>query len=207
MSNKDKINFDTDFLDQVSKEKPKEKPKSDGSKDPNWVFRNGNNKGKNPLPAKKEHPLKVWAWGIGIVVVLGLIGAFSGGSSTSSTSSSGTTYVSPNTIDKNGYTCSSYDSQQADSLDPDPNNTTVRAIDTDEAALNQRSVAIDQESNRIDAEQSYADQATYNVDVAAYNASLQQYKADAATLSNRISAYNTSEAAHNNYLASHCTKD
>ena len=32
MENKNKINFDTDFLDENTKEKPKEKPKS--SKDP-----------------------------------------------------------------------------------------------------------------------------------------------------------------------------
>lgn len=202
MNNKDKVDFDLDFLDQNTKEKPK-------SKDPDWVF-HGSNNAKNPPFAKKEIPwlsAKAWLWTIGIVVVLAIFGALSDSGSSSTPSSSGSTYVSPSAITKDGYTCSKNDSDQADSLDPDINNTIIRAIDADSAALDQRSTAMNQERDRIDSEKDYADQDTYNADVASYNASITQYKSDIVALNARIHAYNASEVARNSYLSQHCTKD
>lgn len=219
MEKKDQINFDLEFLEKNTKEKPKEQPKHE---DPNWVYHKDDSEGKdtakNPTSSSDgmSDNAKKWAWGIGIFLVFIIIGAFSGdsGNTSSSSSSTYTPTSSVGTVTKNGYTCSQYDNSQADSLDPDLNNMTIRTIDTDQAALDQRSVALDAEKARVTSEgetvtntsEQYEIDA-YNSDIDSYNAKLHQYQRDASALSDRIDAYNISEQPHNNYLAQHCTKD
>ena len=217
MSNKDKINFDTDFLDQIAKEKPKEKPKTAGSKDPNWVFHDGNNKGKSPLSTKKENPAKVWMWGIGIVIGIGILSSL--GSSGSSTSSSGnssnnSSYGTPSSNDITSgsgqtYRCASYAYDRAMALRP--SSATQSQIKSDSAAIDARTSSIALEKSRI--ENMYVDQESqysidsYNEAVDAYNLKNNRLKADITNWNAQNASFNAQIDTYNNYLDSNCTKE
>ena len=216
MENKDKINFDLDFLDKNAKEKPKDKPKS---KDPNWVFHKDNPDAKAYKAPSSFNPYglsdtqKKWAWGLGIVLVLIIVGALSGsGNSTSTPSAPSTTSSSnSNLIGASGqtYSCTDDNYNQATALEPDP--ATVASLNTESAELDSRQTALNTESAQVDA--MYVDQSdqtsldTYNAAVNGYNAKLNQLKADDASWNQRNTALNTQIDTYNNFLNANCTPD
>ena len=113
MDNKDKVDFDLDFLDKNVKEKPKQKPNS--SKDPNWVFYEGN-KGTNKNPASdySKGPSKNWLWVLGVIGFFIIVGLFSGDSNSTSTTSS----TNNGLVQVGQYMCSTYYADQADNMAP-----------------------------------------------------------------------------------------
>jgi hypothetical protein len=205
MLNKDKINFDTDFLDQNAKEKPKEKPKSSDSKDPNWVFHNGSNGGENPASGEKESRGKLWLWAIGIVIAIGIISSL--GSSGSTTSS---TPTPNNLISGSGqtYRCSSYAYDKATSMEP--SSLTQTQINSESNALDIRTNSLNVEGRRID--NMYVDEYdqysidSYNEVVAAYNQKRNRLKIDIDNWNAKNNAFNIQIDKYNNYLDANCTK-
>ena len=205
MENKDKINFDTDFLEKNTKEKPKETPKS---KDPNWVFHDGkSNKGKYPTPDSggMSDNAKKWAWGIGIVVVISILSSL-GGDSTNMPS------PSVNTNNNGGvrvgqYMCSSYAASQADNMTPPSYEKS--SLGTQSSELDSRSTTLDSEKNQIENE--YVDNTdqysldTHNSKVDDYNSELQQYKNDVHAYDSDLASYNAKVDVYNSYLKNNCT--
>lgn len=197
MSNKDKINFDLDFLDKNVKEKPK---KDSSSKDPNWVFHDGKSNQEKKY-TKKESPAKVWMWGIGVVGVIVLIGIFSGdNSNNTSNSTNGSVQIGQ-------YMCSSYAATQADNMAP---NTLIKS------QLESESSRIDAETQRRSLEENYLNNAyvdtTDQYAVDSYNTRLEAFKNGYQAYSDRYDAYEQREAsynqtvdAYNNYLINNCT--
>jgi len=210
MDKKDNINFDLDFLERNSKEKPKEQPKS---KDPNWVYYNDNSGANGSLKSSDNYSggmsnsAKKWAWGIGIVVVIAIVAVISGDSSTTPSTNTTVGTTSNGQVQNGGYKCSSSADAEARNLDPDVDNATINGIRADSIVLDRRSSTISAESARIDAEKDTADIDTYNADVDTYNTLLDKLKLDRTALNTRIDAYNASEQVYNNYLAQNCTKD
>ena len=211
MSNKDKINFDTDFLDQIAKEKPKETPKSAGGKDPNWVFHNGN-KGKSPTPdaGGMSDSAKKWAWGIGIVLLFIVIGAFSDDSSSTSSTSNGTyqpsTSASDGSVRVGQYWCSSYAASHADSIEPSNSEKTSLSIQKTRVenageTLTAEKTAL--ENEYVDETSQYAIDA-HNARIDSYNSRYQAYSDDYDDYERRLPIYNQKVQTYNNYLASNC---
>jgi len=203
MSNKDKINFDTDFLDQNAKEKPK-------SKDPNWVFHDSNN-AKSPPFIKKESPAKVWLWGVGIVVAIGLIGAFSDSGTSTNTSNNPSQGVSAANDLMSGsgqtFSCASYAYNRAMDLRPDI--VTQSQIHSESLALDARTSSLALEKTRI--ENTYVDEYdqysidTYNESIDSFNLKNNRLKVDIANWNARNATFNAKIDTYNNYLDTNCT--
>lgn len=205
---KDKINFDLEFLEKNTKEKPKEQPKS---KDPNWVFHKDQPKeGMKSFKLDKKHSKKTWLWGLGVVVVIIILASSSGDSGSSSTSGS-TTKSYSNTdsgmVQVGNYMCSSYAAGQADNLEPSSfTKSQIEAeYDRVEAMGNAR------ESEKADLDSTYVDDTdqyeidSYNQRVRAYNAGYQTYSDAYDSWEVKKNAYNAQVDTYNNYLRTHCT--
>ena len=211
MDKKDKINFDLDFLEKNTKEKPKELPKS---KDPNWVYHKDNSGTKgSPKPpvassSRMSDTAKKWAWGIGIVVAIVIFSSLGGNSSTPTNSM--TTEADTNSnrqVQVGNYMCSSYAASQADSMAP--SSVTEASLTAEENQVNAMSNARKAEKQRLDSV--YVDQTdqtaidSYNAQVDAYNASYQPYSDAYDAWEVKKSAYNATVDAYNNYLKQNCT--
>jgi hypothetical protein len=107
---------------------------------------------------------------------------------------------------KNGqFSCSRYDSDQADRLSP-----------VGDAELTMQQQALERRSNALDGLKTQVDRSTvsqysnqsainnYNAMVAQYNAQLGVFRSDAATYQSRVDQFNAQVQVHNNYLLTHC---
>ena len=211
MSKKDKINFDTDFLDQIAKEKPKENQKSCGGKETIWVFHNGN-EGSSPTSdtSGMSDSVKKWALGIVIVMLIIIFGSNSDdGSSTSTTSNSA--YQSSNSaldgsVRVGQYWCSSYAASHADSILPSKSEETSLSIQLTRVenagkALNVQREAL--ENEYVDETSQYAIDA-HNERVDSYNRKYKLYSDDYDDYERKLPIYNQKVQTYNNYLASNC---
>lgn len=146
----------------------------------------------------------------GIIFLIGWA-IFSDNGSSSSTSTSGSSYTpsaNSGNVTNGQYSCSSYDSNQADALDPSDSKL---ELDFAQSAISTRSNELDQLKREID--NSYVNEYSsqyeidnFNEQVDTYNAKLASYKRDAASLSARIDQFNAQIERRNNYLITHCTK-
>ena len=199
MEDKDKVNFDLDFLDKNAKEKPKDKPNS--SKEPDWVSYDEKNKPDNDY---EKGPSKSWMWVLGVIGFFILIGIFSGDSSSTSTSSS-----TPDGLVRVGqYMCSQYNANQADLLKPSDSETSIQLASS---SLDQRDAELTRMRNEIDSSyvSEYSSQYEinqYNTQVDDYNSKLAKYKSDINSYNTRMDNYNGQVDKYNNYLKTHCTK-
>jgi hypothetical protein len=213
MENKDKINFDLDFLDKNTKEKPKHNPNT--SKDPNWVFHDGNksNTRKAPVPASggMSDTAKKWAWGIGIFIVLAIIGSLSDSSSSSTPSTSSNTYQ-PTTSASDGsvrvgqYWCSSYAASHADSIEPsatEKNALDIQATRVKNAGDARKVEKASIENEYVDETDQYAID-EHNARIDSYNNRYQTYSDDYDDYERKLAAYNQKVDTYNNYLTSNC---
>ncbi len=201
MENKEKIDFDLNFLDENTKEKPKQPPKqkSGNSKDPNWVYHKDAPKGKTPDLGSSgmSDSAKKWAWGIGVVLLFIVIGAFSDDSGTSSTSSTPTNTASLDHTFTSGsgqtFSCSDYNYDKA---------IAMRPTDTESTALDNRVSA--SETSRSAIENMYVDE--YDQDsLDTYNAAVDNFNYRNNRLKSDLAAFDAKVDAYNNYLDAHCT--
>ncbi len=186
-NNKEHLQFDTDFLENVT---PKEKPKAEV---------------KSP---KAKTDRKAIYWTVGIVVFLIIVGALSDKSGSTSSSNSSSSNSSSNYLQGNGqYSCSSYASSKADSLRP---TLTKEAFDAEEKKLEARIAAIKESSTKIDNAQ-VDENNQYEIDnfnqmVNDHNAELEAIKRDSASYQQRLDQFNSAVDTYNNYLENNCTK-
>lgn len=186
------LDFNTDFLD-------KDTPKTGAT-------------GKaKPLSEKIKYNWKKILIIGGVVLFFGWA-IFSDSGSSSPTSTSNSSYAPPvangNTVKNGQYSCSKYNSDQADLLDPAESEQQMTLAQN---LLQQRSDELDRLKNKIDS--SYVNNSSsqyeidnYNGEVDMYNSKLASYKRDASSMSSRIDQYNTQVEKRNNYLSTHCTK-
>lgn len=202
MEHKDKIDFDLNFLDKNTKEKPKQQSKS---KDPNWVYHKDGPGAKNPNAPSSDgmsDNAKKWAWGIGLVLLFIVIGAFSDDSSTSSSTNSGM-------VQNGDFMCSSYNSTAADNLGPTASERS--SIDSTSSSLDYRGDALASEKDDIESE--YVDEYDqdsideHNERIDDLNYRLQRYRNDLDAYEDARLAYNTKIQAYNDYLTAHCTRN
>jgi len=197
MENKDKVDFDLDFLDKNAKEKPKQKPNS--SKEPDWVFYDDK---KKPDSDYKKGPSKAWMWVLGVIGFFIIIGIFSGDNNSTSTSNS-----TNGLVQVGQYMCSTYYADQADNMAPPSYQKS--SLDSTSSELDSRGTALDSEKAQIENE--YVDETnqysinTHNAKVDDYNYRLQQYKNDLSSYNSSVNAYNAKIDAYNNYLRTNCT--
>ncbi len=182
MQDKEKINFDLDFLDNNTKEKPKQSPKLKG----------GNSMLKDDPKPDTEAKGSNWGWiiGIGVVVILVIIGLASDDSSNPSTSSD----HNFTTSDGNTYRCSDSKYNYALALKP---------TDAESNILDNRISANKAERSRLDS--MYVDEYdqysidNYNEAVDAFNYSNNKLKVDAKAFDDKVEYYN-------DYLDANCTQ-
>lgn len=147
----------------------------------------------------------------GVILFIGWI-IFSDSGSSSSTSTSNSSYTPPatngGTVRNGQYSCSRYDSDQADSLDPKESEQQMTLAQN---LLEQMANELDRLKNEID--NSYVNDSSsqyeiddYNEKIDTYNSKLNSYKRDASNMSSRIDQYNVQVERRNNYLIAHCTK-
>lgn len=219
MENKDKINFDLNFLDKNFKEKPQQKHSTSGG--PNWGYPNdGHNVEDSKVtvsPGGLSDAAKKWAWGIGITLILIVVGSSSGGSNNSPSTPSVSNNTSQDTHSPDDYTfktgsgqtfrCSSYSYGRAMSLRPDA--TTQSQINSDSAAIDTRTNNLALENTRI--KNMYVDENdqysidTYNEAVSNYNFKSSSLKNVIANWNARNTAFNVKIDTYNNYLDANCT--
>lgn len=210
MENKDKINFDLNFLDKNIKEKPQQKQSTSGG--PNWGYPNdGHNvEGSRATtsPGGLSDAAKKWAWGIGIVVVISTISSFSGNSSSTPTPSTVQSATdSSGQVQVGHYMCSSYAASYAGSIQP--NSTTLTELNAesdriDAMGIARKSVKADLDSTYVDQTDQYAID-SYNERVNTYNASYQTYSNAYDSYEAKKTAYNNQVDTYNNYLENNCT--
>lgn len=189
---KQKLHFDTDFLDAKSNE----------AKDRKKRYERLN---KIEEPSTSNTVTRSLIIVIIILAVIAYFGyqAFKGSSSSSQSSNN------QNNVQIGQYNCSSSVSATADSIGPKQSEKTY--LDGETARLDSVSNQLVAEKKRLDAV--YVDETNqyainqYNVQVDAYNAKLQQYKKDLANDSSRVDAYNAAIKAYNDYLDKNCTKN
>lgn len=205
---KNKINFDLDFLEKNTKEKPKESPKS---KDPNWVFHKDQPKeGMKSFKLDKKYSKKTWLWGLAIVAFIIILASSSdSGSSSSSSSATKSSYSSTNSgmVQVGNYMCSSYAASQADSMEPSAytkNQIEAESDRVDAMTSARKSEKADLDSTYVDETDQYAID-SYNERVDAYNAGYQAYSDAYDAWEIKKNAYNAQVDSYNNYLRSHCT--
>jgi hypothetical protein len=201
MEDKDKINFDLNFLDENTKEKPKQTPKqkSGDSKDPNWVYHKDTPKEKtlNSDSGGMSDSVISWAWVIGIALLFIVIGSFSDDSGTSSTSSTPTNTASSGHTFTSGsgqtFSCSDYNYDKA---------IAMRPTDAESTALDNRVSA--SETSRAAIEDMYVDE--YDQDsLDTYNAAVDNFNYRNNRLKSDLAAFDAKVDAYNNYLDAHCT--
>ena len=188
------LKIDLEFLDKKESIRvvPK-KPEPPKGNEPNWRFYNPNN--VNSKSGKQYN----WK----IILIIGGIGLFILIAIVSSDNSS------TDTVSNGHYSCSQYDSDQADRLDPDLSGSQKQALTNRQNSLLARSNTLDTQKAQIGAE--YVDETNqssidaHNARIDSFNADLHQYQADAQSLSDAIDTYNASQTAHDNYLTQHCT--
>ena len=209
MVKKDKIDFDLNFLDENTKEKPKHPPRVAGadfsSKDPNRDYYKDGKGNKPELSGGMSDSVKKWLWGIGIVVAISIISSLGNtGSSTSSTSNNSNDMV------RNGnYMCSSYNSQQADNLGPTSSeksslDSLASSIELKESILLSEKTDIESEYVN-DYDQNSID--IHNQKIDNFNYKLQKYRSDLKSYESQRQTYNAKIEAYNSYLITHCTKN
>lgn len=189
----DHLKFDTDFLDKDTPQKT------------------GTTNREKPLSEKSKYNWKKILIIGGVVLFFGWV-IFSDSGSSSPTSTSNSSYTPPatngNTVRNGQYSCSRYDSDQADSLDPTESEQQMTLAQN---LLQQRANELDRLKGEID--NSYVNDSSpqyeidnYNEKVDTYNSKLASYKRDASSMSSRIDQYNAQVERRNNYLIAHCTK-
>jgi peptidoglycan hydrolase CwlO-like protein len=187
------LDFNTDFLD-------KDTP-----------LKTGATSHAKPLSEKIKYNWKKILIIGGVILFIGWV-IFSDSGSSSPASTSNSSYTSPstseNTVRNGQYSCSRYDSDQADSLDPTESEQQMTLAQN---LLQQRANELDRLKSEID--NSYVNDSSpqyeiddYNEKVDTYNSKLTSYKRDASSMSVRIDQYNTQVERRNNYLIAHCTK-
>jgi hypothetical protein len=157
--------------------------------------------------------------GIALVALIGWIALSNSPSSYNSTPSSYTPPTSyqnapasqppvadnSETIANGNFSCSSYDSRQADLLSP----TNERELTLEGEALKSRTDQLEFlktqiETNAVSSDSDQAAIARYDAMVARYNVQITSWKAGATSHQGRIDAYNQQVEARNNYLQTHC---
>ena len=188
----DHLKFDTDFLDKDTPQKT------------------GTTNREKPLSEKSKYSWKKILIIGGVILFFGWVILSNSGSSTNSTSNN--SYTAPTTNGdnvRNGqYSCSRYDSNQADSLDPSESESQLTIAQN---LLTQRGDELDRLKRNIDNSYVNDNSSQYEIDnynemVDTYNSKLGSYKRDATSMSSRIDQYNAQVERRNNYLTSHCTK-
>ncbi|HMA74649.1 MAG TPA: hypothetical protein VKP67_24635 [Xanthobacteraceae bacterium] len=111
------------------------------------------------------------------------------------------------TVNNGQFSCSSYDSNQADLIAPKNEFELTQA----QGELERRSDALDSLKLQIDTStvNQYSDQTAidrYNAMVSRYNAQLTLLKRDYSSHQTRIDIYNQQVQARNNYLLTHCRR-
>jgi len=111
------------------------------------------------------------------------------------------------TVNNGQFSCSRYDSDQADLMAP----KNEFALNQEEEELRRRGDAVDSLKSQIDASgvTQYSDQASidrYNAMVSRYNAQLTSLRADYSSHQTRVGIYNQQVQARNNYLLTHCRR-
>jgi hypothetical protein len=112
------------------------------------------------------------------------------------------------TINNGQFSCSSYDSNQADLMEP----KNEYELTKEEAELKRRSDALDPLKLQIDTSMvtQYSDQASidrYNAMVSRYNAQLSSLKVAYSSHQTRVDIYNQQMQARNDYLLAHCRRN
>ena len=193
--NKEHLKIDLEFLDKKDSVRGKPITASGGS---------------SPLNTNKYNWRKV-LFISGIILFFGWA-IFSDSGSSSPTSTSNSSYSQPatsgGTVRNGQYSCSRYDSDQADSLDPTESEQQVTLAQN---LLQQRANELDRLKNEIDdsSVNDYSPQYViddYNEQVDTYNSKLTSYKRDASSMSSRIDQYNAQVERRNNYLIANCTR-
>lgn len=219
MENKDKINFDLNFLDKNIKEKPQQEQSTSGG--PNWGYPNdGHNVESSKAtasPGGLSDTAKKWAWGIGITLILIIASASSGDSNSSSSAPSVNNNTSQGAHSTDDYTfktgsgqtfrCSNYTYGRAMALRP--NATTQSQISSDSAAIDTRASNLALENTRVG--NMYVDENDqYSIDT--YNEAVNSYNLKSSSLKNAIAGWNARNTAfnaeidtYNNYLDANCT--
>ncbi len=196
---KNHLDIDLEFLDK--KESPQVAPKQSGS---------GEQIAYAPRPVSTGYK-----WNRkNILIILGVIGliiwaiASSSPSDTTTTATAPSSSTSNQTVQTGQYMCSQYDSDQADSLDPDLNGYKKQNLSNQKADLLTRSNALDAEKGQLESE--YVDETdqsvidAHNAQVDSYNYKLQKYQTDQQNWSDAVDAYNAAEKPHDDYLIQHC---
>lgn len=213
----DHLKLDTEFLDI-------KEPIKGPAKDPNWVF-----SGKAPESEKSKkssgkpftHNWKLILLAVGIVLLISWAAVTQDNSSSSNTATPANAPTSNstgqtlnlnsqnNTVVVGHYTCSSYDADQADSLQP--SDAVSKQLDADEKNLEDRAAALKTSKEEIDGttvdntDQSSLD--SYNQMVDNYNATLNTWKSDSKAHDVKITQFNAQVKKYNNYLDANCTKN
>ncbi len=179
---KEHLKIDLEFLDKKEPVRVKPMPTSSGSTP------------STPNGRKYNWKKILIFGGIGLVILIAIASSDNSGNKT---------------VSNGHFSCSQYDSDQADKLDPDLSGAQKQALTNRQNSLLTRSNALDTQKAQIQAE--YVDETDqssiddHNARIDSFNADLHQYQADAQSLSDAIDAYNASQTAHDNYLTQHCT--
>lgn len=156
-------------------------------------------------------PWKPWFIGGGILFTLMIIVALSDSSSTSTSITSNPVRVPPsstNDVRVGQYSCSSYNSDRVEDLEPD---VSKAAIDSESNSLDARIAALDSQGSRIENMQvDEYDQASidsYNTQVDAYNVAKRSLDTDVATYNERLKRFNSQVDTYNSFLENNCTRN
>ncbi|GEM_PF-3101041 len=238
MLNDKHIKVDLGFLDKDFKENPTQKPSSATTPTP-ISTKSTSSQGGNPLlnhsddelkkvasaaqadipRLRKKKALKMFLWGIGILIFLAIIASASG----DNTSAPAQNYVTPSTVTPNyvtpltntsdgsvqvgHYMCSSYAASQADSMAPSA--LEKSQVDNEEIEVQNETTARKAEKASLSSESvDQTDQAaidSYNAKVDAFNNSYQAYSDRYDTYERDLASYNQKVDAYNNYLSANCT--
>lgn len=144
--------------------------------------------------------------GVMIVVLVWIVLS----NNTSSTRSTPASYAplaadSTTTVNNGQFSCSSYDSNQADLMAP----RNEFELDQEEQELKRRGDVLDSLKVQIDTSgvTQYPSQASidrYNAMISQYNAQLTSFRTDYSSHQSRVNVYNQQVQARNNYLLTHC---
>ena len=114
---------------------------------------------------------------------------------------------SSSSVKKGQFTCSRYDSEQADRLSP----TGESDLAIEKEGLEGRRTALDNLKSQMNA--SAVDQSSdqtaidnYNALVDQYNSQLESLKSDEAAYQEKVDQFNARVQAHNDYLTAHCSR-
>jgi len=206
-NDKKHLNIDLEFLDKKEPHKVTPKPKPPKGNEPNWRYYNPNN--VNSKTGKKYNWKNILIIS-GVVLFFGWV-ILSASNNSTSLSTSNSSYAPPtpneNSVSNGQYSCSSYQSSQADSLKP---KITLADLDWAEQDLITRSNALDALAAKID--NTYVDESNqyslnmYNQLVNEHNTKLETLKKDIQTYERKLNQFNLQTDTYNNYLDANCTK-